>query len=126
MNPTDYYEIHMELVHAIGNVWEIWLTVTFAVVVAFHIGRDSINRILLVVGSTLYVAVGMVTFTRYMSYAGSIGLLRQEALAAGLPAFPQDVAMAMFMSVLSMATIAIGTVATVVYAIHQYRRNVGA
>ena len=123
MNPTDYYEIHMELVNAIGNVWEIWLTITFATVVAFHIGRNSINGVLLLIGTLLYIAAALVAVTRYLNYADSIRLLREEALTSGLTAFPQNLDMAAFITVLPIGTMVMGTIATATFVIYQYRRR---
>ena len=51
MRSIDCYEIHMELVHAISSFCHLWLTVTFATIVAFHIGRESVTKVLLAIGS---------------------------------------------------------------------------
>jgi hypothetical protein len=123
MDPTGYYEIHMELVYAIGNVWEIWLTVTFEVIVAIHIGRESINRVLFSIGTSLYVLAALAMLQRYLNYIGSMGMLRQEALDAGYTVFPQDMDGAMVLSILTIITMGAGTLATVILAIYQHRHH---
>jgi hypothetical protein len=122
MNPTDYYEIHMELIHAISSVWEFWLAVTFAVVVAFHIGRESTSRTLLWIGCTLYLAASVTAIIRYASYAGSIGAIRQELINAGVAPFPMPVSEGIAISVMTFITMVGGTIATVVFAVYQNRR----
>ncbi len=121
MNPTDYYEIHIELVHAISGLWEIWLTITFAVVVAIHIGRKSINRTLLWIGCSLYLASSLTAITRYLSYTGSIRLIEQDALDAGFTPFPMDWNLGIAVGMLTLITMIGGTIATVTFAVYQHR-----
>lgn len=121
MSSTDYYEIHMELVHAISSVWEVWLAVTFATIVAFHVGRESVTRVLLAIGSTLYFGAAFVAIVRYGNYIESVALLRQEAVEAGLQAFPQDIDSSVLISILTVATMGFGTIATIGFAIYQYK-----
>ncbi len=123
METTGLWEVHMELVHAIGNVWDIWLATTFAVIVAFHLGGEAINRMLVWVGSALYLSVSLVGIARYLMYLTQMGGVREEGIAAGLAPFPTSVGLGSFVAILTLATMVAGTAATIAFAFYRFRQS---
>ena len=120
MSPMDYELLVVEYIATISDLWGIWLTSTFAFIVAFHAGRASITKLLIWVGCLLYSAIALVTILRYLGSVYTLAGLRlllentgSENLSSGF--FGNAI------TLLTLGTMCIGTLAAIYFAICQYR-----
>ena len=120
MNPTEIYSVHAELIGALSSMFEIWLGFTFATIVAFHIAAHSINRWILAGGLALYVSASYVFVARYFHTGSVIAFLNDRLTEASLPTYPIPPAS---MSAATLFVFLFGTIATVSYAIHRFRKS---
>ena len=118
MAEPNYFEIYMSLLDTINGVWEIWLAITFAVIVAFHFSYRSISTPLLVIGVSLYISASLGLMLRYVNYAFAAQDMLNRIDGAGYET-PQFAFSPGFIGVLSILTIALGTLATVGYAVYK-------
>jgi hypothetical protein len=121
MNPTEVYAVHAELIGALNGMFEIWLGFTFATVVAIHVAAQSINKWVLGTGITLYLSASYVFLIRYAHTGGVITFLNERLTDAGLPIYPTPGAT---LSLMTLFVFMFGTIATVVYAVHWFRKPI--
>ena len=112
----------IEYTNAITGLWEIWLTSTFAFIVGFHAGRESITRLLIWTGSLLYFAMTMVTTLRYLNYSRILAELRGFGENSGIENLgSMSYGFGISLFTLTLGTMCIGTLAAIYYAVSQYR-----
>ena len=119
MNPMDVYEVQNGIMENVNALWELWLGGTFAVIVAFHVGRDSISKPLLMTGSVLYLLASVSIVLRYLAYVSAIGALNSSLLENGLEAYPLPSWFAIPNSLLTFGIFIFGTIATLFFAYGQ-------
>jgi len=111
----------VEYTNAISGLWEIWLTSTFAFVVGFHAGRESLTTLLIWIGSLLYFSMTLVTILRYLNYSRVLTELRKLGESSGIEAIssmPHGYSVSLF--TLTLGTMCIGSFAAIYYAVNQY------
>lgn len=123
MDPTGIYEVQAALIESLSGLWEIWLAGTFAVITGFHLGSKSISLRLLVIAVILYLLVTTTVFLRYFAYASAIGGFDDILQAAGQEVFPLPGGFGRTNFLITMVTFFIGAVATVAFAVIQYRKQ---
>ena len=123
MDPAGIYEVQVALMESLSGLWEIWLAGTFAVITGFHLGNKSISLRLLVVAVVLYLLVTTTIFLRYFAYASAIGGLDAMLIAAGQEEFPLPSGFGRTNFLITFVTFFIGSVATVSFAVIQYRKG---
>jgi len=123
MNPAEIYEIQAAIIPSINDLWEIWLGGTFAVIVAFHVGRHSITRPLLVTGCVLYSAASASICLRYAALISAFGAFNRQLLEAGYDIFPMPEWFIVPNFTITALIFFLGTIATVTFAITQYVKN---
>jgi hypothetical protein len=119
MNPMEIYEVQNGIMENVNSLWELWLGGTFAVIVAFHVGRDSISKALFVIGSVLYLLASISIVMRYLAYVAAIGELNSSLIENGLDGYPFPSWFPISNSLLTLAIFLFGTVATLVFAYGQ-------
>jgi len=123
MSPAEIYELQIGIIENVNALWELWLGGTFAVIVAFHAGRESITRALFVVGSLLYLSASISIIMRYMAYLAAIGDLNGRLTEAGHSGFPYPDWFPISNSILTLGIFLFGTLATLVFARSQHRNR---
>ena len=83
MDATGILEVQVSLMDTIVNLWQLWLGGTFAFVIAFHSGKDSLTKAVLIVGCLIYVAASLSIAIRYYGYVIVIYELNQDLLNMG-------------------------------------------
>ena len=120
MDPTGIYEVQVALMGAISGLWELWLGGTFALVVAFHFGRDSVSLPLVTVCCVLYLAATVTVALRYIAYSTAIGFYNQKLSDAGFDQFPIPDWFGIPTGIITLATFTFGTLAALYFAISKY------
>ncbi len=115
----EIYEVQNGVMENVNSLWELWLGGTFAVIVAFHVGRDSISRSLFVMGSLLYLLASISIVMRYLAYVAAIGELNSTLIENGLAGFPFPTWFPVSNSLLTLAIFLFGTIATLVFSYGQ-------
>jgi len=105
----------------ISTIWEYWLASTFAFIVAFHAGRKSITKPLVWIGCSLYVMVSIAAILRYLRSVAIAGGLNERMTSAGFEPLTVNFIFSYGQTGISIATLILGTIAAVSYAIHQHR-----
>ena len=123
MDPSGIYEVQVALMGVIGSLWELWLGGTFALIVAFHVGRDSLNVVLLIVGCLIYLAACVSISFRYIAYTSAFVEFNTQLEVAGFDPFPSPEWFGVYNSLVTIGTFLLGTVATVAFAVIQYNRE---
>ena len=117
MNPTDIYELQLQYIDIISGVWELWLAATFAFVVGFHAGRETIGRFVLFIGCFLYLGTSFLLAARFVDYGLSIGFLDNWVVESGHSSLPRAPwAKGPFYIMTSLLIMTIGSVASTIYA----------
>ena len=119
MNPMEVYEVQNGIMENVNALWELWLGGTFAVIVAFHVGRDSISKLLLVAGSVLYLLASVSIVLRYLAYVSAIGALNNSLIESGFEAYPLPSWFSIPNSLLTFGIFVFGTGATLLFAYGQ-------
>lgn len=117
----EYAVLIVEYTNAISGLWEIWLTSTFAFVVGFHAGRESLTTLLIWIGCLLYFSMTSVTILRYLNYSRILAELRvlsAQSGTDGLSTMSSTYSNSLFL--LTLGTMCIGSLAALYYAIDQY------
>ena len=122
MDSVEMYQIYMEYIHAINGLWQIWLTSTFAFIVAFHVGRDSLTNVLTWIGCGLYSAASAALIMRYLIYIDSMRIWLDMVTEQG-SIHLTDPGYATGVAALTTGTLIIGTLVAVGYAVYQYRES---
>ena len=69
MSDAEYHELYLMVLDSISSVWELWIAITFALVVATYLGREILTQALTKVVVLLYVMMSLVLIMRYVGYA---------------------------------------------------------
>ena len=120
MDVVGIYEVQTNLMDTVIGLQELWLGGTFAVIVAFHAGRESINKTILWLGCILYAVASFTIGIRYYGYVATIYNLTESIVAAGeqpLP-FPMEISVANLIATAFMFLL--GTFGAIAFAINQY------
>jgi hypothetical protein len=89
VNPNEIYELQLQLVEIINGLWEIWLGLTFAFIVAFHLGRKVIGLGVTYVSCFLFVGASILVALRYIDYGMMIVSFNTQLLDGGYAPLPQ-------------------------------------
>ena len=111
-----------EYLSGISDLWQIWLALTFAFIVAFHVGRASITKLLTFLGCGLYAIAAGATILRYLSSILFVIEIRDSMGDLGLQTFGEPV-FASSIFLLTFGTMFIGTLVAIWFAIYQYRAS---
>ena len=123
MNPTDFYDLQLQLSGNRNTLFQIWLGFTFATTVAFHLAGTRLNLFLLILVEFMYVLASYVFAMKWLHAASIIVRFNQTLVEAGHEPLPSPTAF-VFWSQFSL--FAIGTLATFGYGIYTYRNKGGA
>ena len=66
VNPTEIYALHVELLGVLDSMFEIWLGLTFAVLVAIHLAARQLGRFVLTIGVLLYLTASYLFALRFL------------------------------------------------------------
>jgi len=119
-------ELHMlvaEQMNLISTIWELWLAITFAFIVAFHVGRKSITRYLSWIGCSLYLLASTAAILRYVRTVAITQILNDRLIAEGIEPLSVNTFLSAGQTLISMATFIVGTIAAVSYAVYQHRAS---
>jgi hypothetical protein len=122
MSVAELYEIHVQLVSIVNEVWQLWLGGTFGFIVAFHIGKDSIDKAVFWVGSSIYLIASIILIVRYLDYAIAIGGLIQKVSDAGGDPL-QPAGWSTFYGPMTLVLMVFGSVSAVWYAYRATNRS---
>lgn len=88
MSESELHELRLTILDSISNVWELWIVVTFALIVAVYFGRSILTKPLVITVTTLYLAMTVVLTMRYLGY-GSMGedLVKRMSEAGVVPLY---------------------------------------
>lgn len=115
MEMTTYETLALfyETSSTLDRFFEFWLSATFAVIVAVHLGRDAITRSYATVIVMLYTSFTISVLTRQMVFSNFMATLRENlASRGGLP----DVAWAIpVIDGSLLATMALGTASAIYF-----------
>lgn len=124
MNPNELYNLQLQMIGIINDLWELWLGATFAFVVAYHLGRESISKSVLVIGCTLYLSASMLMLARYIDYGMGIRRIAGQLREAGFSNLqPAPWASTGIYTIATVSIMIFGMAAATWYAIKQYRGN---
>lgn len=122
MSIAELYEIHVQLVSVVNEVWQLWLGGTFGFIVAFHIGKDSIDKAVFWVGSSIYLIASIILTVRYLDYATALGVLIQKVSdAGGDPLQPSG--FSAFYGPMTLVLMAVGSISAIWYAYRATMRS---
>lgn len=122
MNPNELYDLQIQMIGIINDVWELWLGATFGFVVAFHLGRESIRKSVLVIGCSLYLSASALMLLRYIDYGMGIRRLAGQLREAGFDSLqPAPWAGTGIYTIATVSIMVFGTCAVTWYAISQCR-----
>ncbi len=88
MTAADYRMQIFELVSLYNGIFEIWLGLTFAFILAIHFSARTMNRVLFWLLGSLYLGAAAVFLFRYINLILTAALIRAEMLEAGFPDLP--------------------------------------
>ncbi len=123
MNQIEIYQVYLEYVHAVNGLWQIWLTITFAFIAAFHAGRKSITVHLTWVGCGLYFFSSCALILRYLGCIHAMNALQPVIVETGLNTLPENPAFGFAVYSLTTGTLVLGSLMAVGFAVYQYRSS---
>lgn len=109
LNNEELIQLYDAVFTNINTQFELWITITFAVIIASHISGHRLERSLQYLVATLYSAVSLLLLlmlVNAVSFAGSFNAFGVQA--------SQD-PMTIFIAVLRVGVWILGTVATLVF-----------
>ena len=125
MTEADFIQQIQEAQNIISGIWQYWLASTFAFIVAFHAGRQSITKQLAWIGCVLYLLTSVAATLRYWRIVLFTDQLTSRWLDSGAEPIVLSPILTSGVALISLITFTLGTVAAVWFAIHQHRASNG-
>jgi len=107
--------IYQNLYAALGltdSILQIWMTLTFAVVVSTYVAGDRFNRNLSWLVTGLYSLASIVQFTRFLGAAGQAFYYKELLIQRGFEPFPVPNFVSVIIAVGSSILFVAGTIGT--------------
>ena len=125
MNEADFHILVTEQQNLISSIWQYWLACTFAFIVAFHAGRNSITKELTGIGCGLYFLVSVAAILRYLRTILFTRELNSRMIDSGFEPITTNFILGLGVSITSITVFVLGTVVSIAFGIHQYRARKG-
>jgi hypothetical protein len=122
MNEESYYSLIYSAMDLGDGLFELWLTVTFAVILAIYFSRDQISRLMRSLLVALYAGTAVLLAGRWCVAMIHIGHYMDELSAAGLAPFPTPMPFGYVMLILHFSMFVGGSIGTI-YFMYSYRSS---
>jgi hypothetical protein len=106
------YEVLYDALALADSILQIWMTVTFAVIVATYIAGGRVGLVMHRLVSTLYGLYAAVLITRFGSSSFQIGYYRNALIERGFEPWPVPLWVGIIIGVGTFLLMLAGTVAT--------------
>jgi len=94
------------------SILQIWLTLTFAVIVSIYVAGNRLDRPVYVLVSSLYAFASIIQLVRFGAAAYQAFYFRQLLVARGFEAWPVPMAVSMLIGAGSLLLLSAGTLGT--------------
>ncbi|MBO6506847.1 MAG: hypothetical protein JJ977_18770 [Kordiimonadaceae bacterium] len=119
------FELYYEAIAFSDTVLQIWLTVTFAAIIALYIASPNMTRFLRILIVGLYSTSAVVLVGRWFIAVSHTVYYRELLAEQGMSPFPTGGGLVLLIGPLLMVLLVVGSLATV-YFLVSYKRESGA
>jgi len=116
MTERELIETYYELLNFINSNFQIWLTATFALTMAFHFAGQNISRPLKRYLLSLYAVASFIFFVRFMNAGVMLGPIRGRMAEAGTATDLAAVFSPVFIGPLMILIMGAGSIGAIYYA----------
>ena len=120
MDEQEFHELYLEALNSISDVWELWISVTFAVIVAAYLGRAVLTVPLVRLLLVFYLAMSLLLTMRYIGYGQMSTDLINRMLEAGVTPLSHSLSTPIFM--LSLTIMVAGSFASAWFLVRSQGR----
>ena len=104
------------------SILQIWLTLTFAVIVSTYVAGNRLDRPVYVLVSSLYALASIIQLVRFCSAAYQAVYFRQLLVTRGFEAFPVPMSVSMLIGAGSFLLLFAGTLGTLWFVRATWRK----
>lgn len=122
MSEEPYYNLIYSAMYLGDGLFELWLTITFAAILAIYFSRDQISRFMRNLLVALYTGTAVLLTGRWCVAMIHIVYYMNELSAAGLASFPTPMPFGSVMAILHFSMFAGGSIGTI-YFMCSYRSS---
>src|SRR5215510_4560507 len=126
LHPMSQQSIYNTLYAALSltdSIFQIWLTLTFAVLVATYVAERRFHRSMYQLVSILYALASVVLFTRFASAAHQAFYYKNLLVTRGFEPWPVPNFVSLIIGVGSLGLLFAGTVATLWFVRSTWKRG---